>query len=276
MVVTLAAISGAAQNAFADPFGLWMGNDNITGSPVVHTDTTGVVLSTVPPPVPTTGIAFDGTNLYFGNASGDISVRTADGLVVLDTFTIAKAAAVCCAEDLAWDPVRDVLWRIDHSNPGAVIPSKLRKIDPVTQAEVAAYDMPLNVTGFSNLGGLGVAYDSTRDLLYTSYCHAGCAAPFEGIALTVDPNNGLVLGTLFTAAFMTGGLGYDPGTDTLWVGDFGTIRNVSLGGVVLSSFPKPNAGFADGLEFVVPEPSSLALFGLGLFSLARNGLRRRK
>jgi hypothetical protein len=48
-----------------------------------------------------------------------------------------------------------------------------------------------------------------------------------------------------------GGLGYDPDTDTLWVGDLQMVRKMTLAGAVLSSFTGPIAGrFIDGLEFI--------------------------
>lgn len=253
---------------------LWLGNDTV--GHVFQTDTTGAVLRTILN-TPTTGIAFDGTNLYFSNFDGNATKRTADGGTILDSFLIPKSPFVCCAEDLAWDTTRDRLWRLDHSAPPGV-PSFLRKINPVTEMEEAAFPMPLQLPMFSNLGGIGVAYDSMRDLLYVSFCHAGCSAPLtDGIVLTVDPDTGTVLGTLFqTDRFGTLGLAFDRTTDTLWVGDFAVVRNVTLAGVELSNFARPPGGGAvDGLEFIpVPAPGTLVLLSAALALLGGLAWRR--
>jgi hypothetical protein len=119
---------------------------------------------------------------------------------------------------------------------------------------------------------LGIAYDSFRDLLYVSYCDAGCSTLGKGLVQVVDPDTGMVLSDLFsTSGFATGGLGYDPATDSLWVGDATTVRNISLSGTVLSSFARPApGGFVDGLEFIpTPEPGSMLLQLMALAWLAR-------
>jgi PEP-CTERM motif len=128
---------------------------------------------------------------------------------------------------------------------------------------------------------LGVAYDNTRDELYVSFCHVGCASLAAGLVDVVNPVNGTVLSMLFrTDGFATGGLGYDPVTDSLWVGDLTTVRNMSRTGAVLSSFTRPQpAGFVDGLEFIgntVPEPGALILVATGIGFLAVMVRRRRR
>ena len=273
---TLVLALGLLGGSRADAGSLWLGNDG--GGTTFHVDTTGAVLGSLPG-VPSTGLAFDGSTLYLSNFPGGITERTADGTVILDSFFIAHEAGVCCGEDLAWDTSRDRLWRIDHSNPGAGIPSKLRRIDPVTNLLETSFDLPLVVGDFANMGGLGLAYDPIRDLLYASFCHAGCATLLEGIVIAVDPDTGGMVGPpLFTTSgFATGGLGYDPATDTLWVGDNTVVRNMELDGTVLSSFARPGpGGFVDGLEFIAPEPGSLILFGSGLLTFGLFDRRRRK
>ena len=65
------------------------------------------------PALPVTGIAFDGTSLYFADRVGDFTKRTADGSTILDSFTVGSGDT---GEDLAWDSKRKVLWRIVHTN----------------------------------------------------------------------------------------------------------------------------------------------------------------
>ncbi|MBV7333351.1 hypothetical protein KFU94_34965 [Chloroflexi bacterium TSY] len=157
-----------------------------------------------------------------------------------------------CCHDMAWDSTRERLWRVEHG--GA-----LAKIDPQNQMREAAYEMPDTVpeSNINQMAPLGVAYDSERDRLYVSFCEFGCLHFNSGVVIIVDPNTGVYSETLFVAdGYVTGGLGYDPQTDTLWVGDDSTVRNIDLDGNLLSSFTVPGApdGFVDGLEFIEPSP----------------------
>lgn len=238
---------------------LWLGNDTV-GS-VFQTDTTGTVLQELMN-IDVTGIAFDGSSLYFADRPGNYSVRTPDGATVLGTFSAASGGI---GEDLAWDTSRNRLWRIVHNNT-------LQRIDPVAGAVDMSVALPTAHPSFNTLGGLGIAYDGSRDRLYVSYCERGCATLGRGLVQIVDPSTGSVTGDLFlTSGFATGGLGYDPVTDSLWVGDSSTVRNMSLSGSVLSSFARPTpGGFVDGLEFIptrVPEPSSVVLLLSALIGL---------
>jgi hypothetical protein len=150
-------------------------------------------------------------------------------------------------------------WRVGHTTIciGCDAPFTLQRIDPASGSSEATFSSPQGDSDrdLNPRGGLGVAYDQTRDLLYVSICHQGCSPPFtKGEVLIVDPSTGAVTGELFrTFGFMTVGLAYDPVTDTLWVGDGlgGPVRNLDRAGNVLSSFPRPSPGGAvDGLEFI--------------------------
>jgi len=226
---------------------LWLGNDTI--GDVFETTTSGTVITDLVG-LPTTGIAWDGTNLYFADPAGNFTKRTADGKTVLASFP--QIASPGGGEDLAWDSNRKVLWRILHN------PAALQKIDPVAETLIASYSIPNSDPGFlGTLGGLGIAYDSTRDRLYLSFCSAGCSSFSVGLVSIVDPNTLAPntpsnLSTLFrTSGFATGGLAYDASTDTLYVGDNGVVRHMDRSGNVLSTFNRPTPGaFVDGLEFV--------------------------
>jgi hypothetical protein len=265
-VILVVALIGLPGPSFANS--LWLGNDTV--GDVFQTSTTGAVLNQVNN-LATTGIAWDGSSLYFADPAGDFTKRSANGAVVLASFFVASGDT---GEDLAWDSKRDVLWRIVHSN-------LVEEINPTTGTLVNSFNIPTADPILGTLGGLGIAYDSKRDQLDVSFCAVGCSSLAAGLVDVVDPNTGTVLGPLFrTTGFATGGLGYDAATDTLWVGDETTVRNMSRTGAVLSSFSRPQpGGFVDGLEFIgtsVPEPGSIVLLGFGIAILGLSGFHRTK
>jgi hypothetical protein len=188
--------------------------------------------------------------MYF-NCGGNISKRSSDGATVLDTFPIAHTEKWGISADLAWDSKRGRLWRIDHDN-------RLRRINPAARAEDKVFVLPATDSKGSGspLGGLGVAYDPRRDVLYVSFCKAGCDfTTFPGgVILKVDPESGRVIEQVFRTGngVHTAGLAYDAATDTLWVGDLNFVRRFTLTGTVLTTLPTPVSAFIDGLEYVPP------------------------
>src|SRR6185436_10671640 len=169
-------------------------------------------------PGPVTGIDFNGDHSFFSSLGGNpnFSERTADGVTVLRRFYATPQHEGF--EDTAWDTRRRRIWACD-------LFGYLTRINPETERVEARYNL------FSPTRCVGVAYDTTRDLVYVSTF-------FSTLVVKVDPDSGQVLGELFrTFAFDTGGLAYDPTSDTLWVGrSFGAgLVNVNLAGTPLRS-----------------------------------------
>jgi hypothetical protein len=242
---------------------LWLGND-MSGD-VFATDLSGQPVTDLAN-LPRTGIAYDGTHLYFGDRGGNIEQRSTDGQQVLKSFNIPVSG--CCAEDLAWDTKRQRLWRIDHGN-------RLHEIDVSSGTEDRSFLLPTTDPAgvLTPLGGLGVAYDTGRDLLYVSFCQQGCVQNGQGIIETIDPSAGTVTGVLFRSAVgLTAGLAYEADNDTLWVGDVGVVHHFSRSGTVLSTFNRPLPGGAvDGLEFV-PSVGTGGVERLAVYAHALVGL----
>src|SRR5260370_23072900 len=83
MCCLIGAGSQVAQAQTVSSRSLWLGND-IVGD-VFQTTTTGSVITDLTS-LPTTGLAWDGTNLYFADPSGTFTKRTADGRTVPGRF----------------------------------------------------------------------------------------------------------------------------------------------------------------------------------------------
>lgn len=251
-VLSLCVSRGPAQTARS----LWLGTHAGQGGTVYHTDPTGNVLQSIPNLPPVTGIAFDGQFLYFEDDSGVVTQRSADGGTIQNTFIVPISSTTPCvypcynphpttvaSEDLAWDTSRQRLWRISQDN-------KLTRIDPVLRRSDKSFQVDATLSGMESPEGVGLAYDGTRDLLYVSFFEQESQ---RGVVLEVSPDNGAVIGALFHTSFQTLGLGYDAGTDSLWAGGDTLIRNLSLTGQVLASFPRTlPGGLVDGLEFIGP------------------------
>ena len=236
---------------------LWLASD--AAAYQAHVTTTGALINSITIPR-ITGFAWDGSILYASKADspGEIDRLTADGTFI-SSFDAAYTTSF--GEDMAWDSKRNRLWRVEHS------PGSISKINPSNGNIDANYALiSTDPTGglSGTLGGLGVAYDSLRDLLYVSFCRAGCGAP-GGLVTVYDPATGTYLGNMFYTKDYAGGLAYDAIGDTLWseqgLSSDPFVRHVTLTGAVISEFHNPTS-FADGFELIqapVPEPGTVTL-----------------
>jgi len=224
---------------------LWLGNNSF-GLPATATatDSSGSMLGTVTAPV--SGIAFDGTNLWFSDPFGNLTKRTPDGNTVLDSFPGAKLPN---NEDMAWDSKRERLWRAEF------FPPALERINPATGTVETTIPLPAgSVTDpLYPRAAVGVAYNAESDRIYVSFCKVGCGT-LGGVVAAFDAGTGAALGDLFsTSAYLVGGLAFDPIAGnlcvSLWNGFNPVIANMTLKGAVNSSFSR-GGPFVDGLELL--------------------------
>lgn len=268
-LLTAAALLWSA-NAMASPITLWFGNDQ--GNVEYHTTTTGTVLNTINEDI--TGVATDGTSLFVSNPfTGGVERKTLDGQTQTGSFVVPFRTSF--SEDMSWDPKRQQLCRVEHSSPSITC---FDRAGNVKSSFLLPTSDPSGLIT-SPLGALGVAYDSKRDQIDISFCPAGCSGD-QGVVIAFNPDTMAMIGPLFNnGASLLGGLGYDPGTDTLWVGTLDSdgfeVTNYTRGGIELSEFH--SNVFGDGMEVLTtaPEPTTLALFGAGAAGLTAFGRRKK-
>jgi hypothetical protein len=189
------------------------------------------------------------------------TIRTVDQFGVQQSSINSLLPTQQFNEDFAWDGTD--LWRAHFVSSTS---GSIRRIDETTGAILDTYDLGFGVVGMTSVGGT---------LWITDWAGQSVG--------TWDPVNGYSL--RFRTPASAGGLAYDPTGGLLWVGmSGGTVTPYTLAGVVAGDTIQPfGAGFfatVDGLAiidepFAIPEPTSLALVGLGVLGLACVAMRRR-
>jgi hypothetical protein len=258
---------------------LWLGNDTFAeladGVDVVAMDMGGNILLRVEHTA-MTGVAFDGTNLWFSVPVRDpdhvkptvceITKRNTDGSAIPGTSFTTRAFSETTG-DLAYDSTRNLLWRVDAlDNNGHH--ATLVQIDPAAAEPILnSFELAPDPDDSSLRQGYGLTYDKARDLLYVSYGDPNDAPEFftKGVVFAVDPKtldpntvterSELLFRTASKSgtadAFSSaGGLGYDATTDTLWVGAQPPfLRHHTRDGQLLAVVTHGQK-YVDGLEFV--------------------------
>jgi len=208
---------------------------------------------------PLNGIG-DGPGFLYAGDPNTNGFRTIDYNGGLITSTTGGFPDSCCNEEMQFSG-----GSLYHAHWA----DNIQKIDPVTGAVLATFDQP-DVVGMALVG-------STIWITHWSAHQVG----------TWDPNT-----NTFTPVFLTpddaGALAYDPSSDLLWVGQLGgLVIPYNLAGVqqgpgfdAIGPFlPEVSIDTVDGLTFqgegtqTVPEPTTIALLGIGLAGL---GFSRRK
>jgi hypothetical protein len=116
-----------------------------------------------------------------------------------------------------------------------------------------------SITPAVNIGVTGLDSDGTN--LYVGSYNDGSIYTLDLAGNVLNSFNSGVGGASIS------GLGYDSGSNTIWIStgfNQDDIRQYSLTGTLLGSFPA-NYPFIDGLDVVpIPEPGTLLLVGIGL------------
>jgi hypothetical protein len=243
-----------ASSAFADttPGTLWIGNNTNASLDILNTTTTGTVLRSI---VNTSAIGFaidESSNKLFVSSS-----ITGGGIYDLNTLgTVGSFTLPHKSLDMTFSG--GFIWSGDFTD------NAIDKVDPATGTRVGGFSV-----GFLPLG---LTTDDAGGFWVSEVAFGAVLRHFDG--------SGNLLGTMDPTdiSSIRGGLGFDPGDGTLYIGTSGSVFHYTTAGVDLGHFDTGDGRFIEGLEFSaagnnVPEPGYGVLLGVGLLVLA--GLKHR-
>jgi hypothetical protein len=233
------------------------------------------------------GLAFDNTGLLWGatqgpggfppppgpnSASDLIRLNPADGSLYTSTLITDATGAGISIADLAVQPGTDALYGIRNQNDQHNGWGKLYTIDKVTGVASLVGDTH-DFFGSIAFAPNGTLYMLSADLDFNS------DQIINQSLKVLDPTNASVLSSIPTAQFY-GAFGIRPTDGALFAGNgdqetLFTIDPLTGGETVIGNTGRNFVGDLAFLATPVPEPSSLALLGLGL-GLVPLGFRLRR
>lgn len=201
------------------------------------------------------GIGDGGGFLYAGSAVQNNFLRIDYAGNLLTSGTSAGYKTSCCNEDIAYDPLTNIVYR-------GLFNDSIVALNGTTGAPIATYAQT-DVVGMAHVNGeIWITKWSGREV--------GTWDPLTNTYVKKFDTDGAggVNGN-------TGGLAFDPGDQILWIGfQGGLVAPWSLTGTRLDAGYLPFGTMSqtiDGLVFLgearVPEPATLLLLATGLFAV---------
>ena len=194
------------------------------------------------------------------HSTSDLLQLSATGAVLSDIGTVATAAGSTVAiADLAVQPGTGTLFAISNEF-GNVAPGSLYTINPANG--VATLVGP---TG-EFFGSIAFAPDGTLYLIGASFD----MGPVSPVLDSLNPATGALIGSSVTLADFYGAFGIRPTDGVLFVGNGDGSQIFTLNpntGVATALTSTTGSSFVADLDFVVPEPGTIILAGLGLAGL---------